>query len=272
MMQHLPDALRFSMNDTLTFVLLGGLIGFLSGLFGVGGSSIATPLLRLLDVSRLEALASPLPVALPTAIVGGITYWRRGLVDGRIAFWTALGGAPMALLGSYLTTLVPGRILMLLTGVFVMAVGGRLLLGPLDSDSDGAGSRAPLRVGMLLAVGAAVGFLSGLLANGGGFLLVPAYMLLCRLDPQQAAATSLVAVVFLAVPSTWAHWELGHVVPRLSMLLALGALPTTYLGARVGLAMRKDQARWVFGLFLLIFGWLFFVRTVYRAEVLGWMT
>jgi hypothetical protein len=260
------------MFDSFAFLLLGALIGFLSGLFGVGGSSIATPLLRLFGVARLEALASPLPVALPTAIVGGLTYWRQGLVHGRIAFWTALGGAPMALLGSYLTTVVPGRILMLLTGVFVLAVGGRLLMGPLDSDSGETATRPPVRIGVLLLVGAVVGFLSGLLANGGGFLLVPAYMLICHLSPQEAAATSLVAVVFLAVPGTWAHWELGHVVPRLSMLLALGALPTTYLGARAGLALDKDQARWVFGAFLLVFGWLFFVRTVYRAELLGWLT
>jgi len=254
----------------LTMLAVGALLGFLSGLFGVGGSSIATPVLRLLDVPRLVALATPLPVTLPTAVVGGWTYWRRGLVDGRAVLWTAAGGIPTVMLGSYLTMVVPGRLLMLLTGLFVAAVGARLLAKPLAAENKTEHS-AP-SVWLLLGVGTGVGLLSGLLANGGGFLLVPAYLLLFDMGAQEAAATSLVTVAFMALPGTWIHWHLGHIDLSLALLLALGGLPFTYLGARTGLALSGRRARLLFGFFLLAFGVFFCVRTLYRAELYGWLS
>lgn len=257
------------MDADLKMVAVGALLGFLSGLFGVGGSSVATPILRLLGVSRLVALATPLPVTLPTALVGGLTYWRHGLVDLRAALWTAAGGVPAVVLGSYLTAVVPGRLLMVLTGIFVIAVGLRLLWGPVEPAPEGEKTR--YRWPLLLGVGAVIGLLSGLLANGGGFLLVPAYLLLFRMESRQAAATSLVAVALLALPGTWVHWRLGHVDLRLALLLAVGVIPATYLGARAGIRLEGRQSRLLFGGFLLLFGLFFLVRTLYRAEVYGWM-
>lgn len=249
-------------------VVVGLLLGFLSGLFGVGGSSVATPILRLLGVSRLVALATPLPVTLPTALVGGYTYWRQGLVDLPSALWTAAGGIPAVVAGSYLTAVVPGRALMLLTGLFVAVVGVRLLRGPLPVASPECEARRPRW--LLLAVGAGVGFLSGLLANGGGFLLVPAYLLLFRMEARQAAATSLVAVALLALPGTWVHWQLGHISARLALLLAAGVVPSTYVGARLGIRLNGRHSRLLFGGFLLLFGVFFLGRTLWRAELYGW--
>ena len=255
------------MGSTFEIVGIGCLLGFLSGLFGVGGSSVATPVLRLLGVARLTALGTPLPVALPTALVGGFAYWRQGLVDLRAAAWTAAGGVPAVLVGSYLSAMVPGRALMALTGLLVVMVGIRLLRGPLPASPAG-GSRAGWP--QLLGVGAGVGLLSGLLANGGGFLLVPAYLLLFHMEARQAAATSLVAVALLALPGTWAHWRLGHVNLHLALLLSLGVIPATYLGARLGIALPERTSRLFFGAFLLLFGAFFLARTLYRAELYGW--
>jgi len=256
------------MGSGVQMVAVGLLLGFLSGLFGVGGSSVATPVLRLLGVSRLVALATPLPVTLPTALVGGYAYWRQGLVDLRAALWTAAGGVPAVVAGSYLTAVVPGRLLMLLTGTFVVLVGLRLLWGPVPAAPDDPKLRLPQM--HLLGVGAGVGFLSGLLANGGGFLLVPAYLLLFRMEARQAAATSLVAVALLALPGTWVHWQLGHIDAHLAVLLAAGVIPATYLGARVGINLGGRQSRLLFGGFLLLFGLFFLFRTLYRAELYGW--
>jgi uncharacterized membrane protein YfcA len=256
------------MNHPLFMVVVGAALGFLSGIFGVGGSSIATPLLRLLDVPRLVALATPLPVTLPTAVVGGLTYWRRGLVNGRVALWTAAGGVPAAILGSDLTAVVPGRLLMLLTGLFILVVGIRVLWGPTPGEKVVPCAVSPLAV---VVVGAGIGFLSGLLANGGGFLLVPAYLLLFHMETQEAAGTSLVAVALLALPGTWVHWRLGHIDPTLALLLAAGVIPATYLGARLGTRLPPRRSRSLFGTFLLVFGILFVLRTLYRAEVYGWL-
>ena len=256
------------MRQEWLVVGLGLVLGFLSGVFGVGGSSVATPLLRLLGIPRMIALATPLPVTLPTALVGGWTYWRRGLVNKAAVMWTAVGGVPAVVAGSLLTTRVPGRVLMLLTGVFVVAVGVRLLLGERRTHPPGVSRRnGPL---WFMLVGVGVGFLSGLLANGGGFLLVPAYLLLFRMEPGETAGTSLVAVALLALPGTWVHWQLGHVDARLAGLLACGVVPATYLGARVGVRLPKEQARLLFAWFLLIFGLFFVGRTLLRGEQYGW--
>jgi uncharacterized membrane protein YfcA len=122
-----------------------------------------------------------------------------------------------------------------------------------------------------MLVGAGVGFLSGLLANGGGFLLVPAYLLLFRLKAQEAAATSLVAVALLALPGTWVHWQLGHIDAGLAALLAAGVMPATYLGARAALRLRGRDLRQLFGIFLVLFGLFFLARTLYRLELYGWL-
>jgi uncharacterized membrane protein YfcA len=252
----------------LATVGLGGVLGFSSGLFGVGGSSVATPLLRIFGVPRFEALASPLPVNLPTAIVGGIAYWLKGMVRGRIVLWTAVAGSPAVVVGSMLSSHVPGRILMALTGGFVMLVG--LWLARTSGRPERGAIRAP--VWLLLVVGAVVGVLSGLLANGGGFLLMPAYLILCRSSVHEAAATSLVAASFLAIPGIIVHGLLGHVDMRLALYLALGAAPTAYLGVRAGLALKKRHAERLFVMFLLGFGLFFLLRTFHRAELYGWFT
>lgn len=246
---------------------VGAILGFLSGVFGVGGSSIATPLLRLLDVPRMMALATPLPVTLPTALVGGLTYWRRGMVNRRVALWTIAGGIPTVVLGSYLTAFVPGRLLMLLTGIFVVAVSLRLL-GNRPTTANLKTSTPPSSLAIFSA-GAGVGFLSGLLANGGGFLLVPVYLLFFGMDAHETAATSLVSVGLLALPGTWIHWRLGHIDPTLAISLAAGVIPSTWIGARVGIALQERQARRLFGWFLLLFGLFFLIRTLYRAEIYG---
>jgi uncharacterized protein len=253
---------------SLVAVGLGAVIGFSSGLFGIGGSSVATPMLRIFGIPRFLALATPLPVNLPTAIVGGIAYWLKGMVRGRIVLWTSLTGVPAVVAGSYLSGHVPGRILMALTGTFVAAAG--LWLMRRRTELPGRAEWTPAWV--LVALGGVVGVLSGLLANGGGFLLMPAYLVLCRLTIQEAAATSLVAASFLAIPGIVVHMRLGHIDLNLALYLAIGAAPATYLGVRVGLALKRRHARWIFALFLLGFGLFFLARTFYRAEMYGWFT
>jgi uncharacterized membrane protein YfcA len=190
-------------------------------------------------------------------------------VNWRVALLTAAGGVPAVIAGAKLTTFVPPRLLMALTGLFVAGVGVRLL----TQMPDAAHLQKPAVVPtwLLLVVGVAVGFLSGLLANGGGFLLVPAYLLVFGMPTKEAAATSLVAVALLALPGTWEHWQLGHIDPHLALLLAIGVVPTTYLGARVGISLKGSHSRLLFGIFVLTFGVFFLARIVLRAELYGWL-
>jgi uncharacterized membrane protein YfcA len=262
--------MQYSLVPTL---LIGACIGLLSGLFGVGGSSISTPLLRLvLDAPRLVALATPLPVTIPAAISGGFLYSRRGLVDYPTALWTVAGGIPGVVLGSLATREVSDHLLMALTAVTVTVIGARVLRQP-ERETSGEPPQRRARW-QIVALGAAVGAASGLLANGGGFLLVPAYVLWLGMPMQQAAGTSLVCVALLALPGTLVHWALGHIDFRLALTLSAGVLPSTYLGAQWAVRARSRSLLRAFGCFLVIFGLLYFLRVLAHWGAFGprWAT
>ena len=258
------------MSQWADAIVLGLAIGTFSGLFGVGGSSVSTPLLRIfLGTPRLIALASPLPVALPTAVTGAVAYRRQGLISLPVVVWTTIGGVPTVVAGSLLTRWVPAHWLMFSTAGAVFVAGSELIRSRHQSVAEEASPTESLRwerppVVGLLAVASAVGLLSGLLANGGGFLLVPAFVLLFGANLRQAAATSLPCVAFLALPGTVTHALLGHVDGWLSLHLSLGVIPGTYLGARLSLWARHIHLRRPFGVFMSAFGVYFFVRELLR--------
>lgn len=94
---------------------------------------------------------------------------------------------------------------------------------------------------LLLLIGISVGFFSGLLANEGGFLQVPAFILLLGLSMHKAAGTSLVCIAGFAIPGTITHWLLGHIDPILMISLGVAVIPASYVGARVALRLKGSQ-------------------------------
>lgn len=233
---------------------LGGLLGLLSGFFGLGGSSVATPLLRVvLGLDPLLALATPLPVTIPGSALAAWTYRRGGSLDLRVALWTLLTSLPAALLGTELSAVAPIRALMLLTGALVACVGVVFVIQPFLRPARRPGGPAqrrprPFHRGRVLCIGAVVGLFSGLLANGGGLLLAPAYMLLLRLTTKEAFGTSLLVVVGTALPSSALHALLGHIDYALVPPLTLGMMPMAVLGARAALAAPPRFMRQAYGL------------------------
>ena len=115
-----------------------------------------------------------------------------------------------------------------------------------------------------MAATAGVGFLTGLLANGGGFLLVPLYVLFFGLRMRPAVGTSLVVVSVLAIPTLLTHWALGHVDWGVAGLYGAGALPASALGSALSQRVEGSVLRRAFGWFLIAFGVLFTV-----ARLLG---
>ncbi|MCL5959628.1 MAG: sulfite exporter TauE/SafE family protein, partial [Chloroflexi bacterium] len=242
----------------IAYVLVGLVIGILSGIFGVGGSSISTPVLRLaLGVPPLIALATPLPVTIPTAIAGGLAYYRRGLVNWNIVIWCTLSGIPGVIAGAIATKYISGHWLMILTGIVVLGIGVRIAWSAISSLTVGDGNHHSVSGqddrSLLLLIGLSVGFFSGLLANGGGFLLVPAFILLLGLSMHEAAGTSLVCIAGFAIPGTITHWLLGHIDPILMLSLGVAVIPASYVGARVALRLKSSQVQLLFGIFLFLF-------------------
>ncbi len=113
---------------SLSYILVGIAVGFLSGIFGIGGSLICTPILKLfLGIPELIALASPLPVTIPTAVSGAYSYWQKGFVNKEIAVSTIIFGLPTTIFGAWCTKFINPKFLMILTGIMIVAIGFRFL-------------------------------------------------------------------------------------------------------------------------------------------------
>ncbi len=234
-------------------------IGIFFGMFGAGGSAFATPVLALLGVPGALAVASPLPAMLPAAVTGARRYLKEGTLNLRIAKLAIVGGLPGTLIGALLSKQFSGKELLIASGVLLFVVGSRMLMPDPSGHSDRAIGR---RSQPWLIVGAAfvVGLLTGLLANGGGFLLVPMFMLLLGLTAGEAAGTSMVTVGVLTIPSLLAHWELGHIDWKIAALFAVGLLPGSAVGSRLSSKVPKQAARKGFGVTLAVFAVWFLMK------------
>lgn len=245
----------------LEYVLAGLGVGLVFGMFGAGGSAFATPVLALMGVPAILAVASPLPAMLPASYAGARRYLRAGHLDTRVARLAVIGGVPGTLLGALASRLVGGDRLLILSGLMLLVVGARMLL----PDPEGAVDRARARrgrSGLVIAATFAVGFLTGLLANGGGFLLVPVFILLLGLTSLEAAGTSMVVVGILTIPSLLTHWALGNIDWIVSAGFALGLVPASMAGARIAQRLPPARARSAFAIMLVVFSVWFLVRQV----------
>jgi uncharacterized membrane protein YfcA len=235
---------------------LGG--GALYGLFGAGGSAFATPVLALAGVPGALAVAAPLPAMLPTAVAAARSHLRRGDLDRRVASLAIAGGLPGTLVGGLASAVVGGPALLVLSGVLLLAVGARVLLPDPTGHAERCADRLQ-RTGLIVALAFAVGVLTGLLANGGGFLLVPLFVLLLGLTTAAAAGTSLVVAGVLSVPTLLVHWRLGHIDWTVALLFAAGSLPGTAVGLWLARRIPIEAARRGFGILLVVFAASFLI-------------
>ncbi len=237
----------------------GLVVGMLFGLFGVGGSSFATPALGMLGIPGLAAVAAPLPATIPAAVAGMVTYVRRGQVVWNVVRWCVYGGVPATILGAFLSGEVGGDGLLIASGVVLAAVGLRILM-PLPEP--GAQALARRQPGVVIPAAAGIGFFTGLLANGGGFLLVPLFVLVLGFTMPESAGTSLAIIAVLSIPTLITHWALGHIVWAVALAFALGSIPGAAAGSRLAQHLPSEAMKKGFGILLLLFAAYFIARQV----------
>jgi len=245
------------MVQALLAIAVGLAAGFLSGAFGVGGGVVTTPAIRLLlDQPALVAVGTPLPVIIPTAIVGSISYARRGLADVRAGIIIGLWGAGASVLGAYFSDLVGGSVVMIVTAVLILYLAFDMLLhgGTQAADRLEESTSDSRRRGGKALLGIVTGLYSGFLGLGGGFVLVPMLVRFGGYPIKKAIGTSLTTIAVLAIPGSITHWGLGHVDVRLALLLALGVIPGVLLGARVTATASESKVRYSFSVLLLFVG------------------
>lgn len=236
--------------------------GVLSALLGIGGAVVTTPAIRVLGATPIEAVGSTVPAILPGAISGSIRYAREGMVDWPLALGLGVPGAAFALTGAWVSSLVDGRALMVLTAVLMLWSGWSVVRGS-DARAPGDGTaNEPGATGLvetdtppwwqLGGVGALSGFVAGLLGVGGGIVMVPAMAGPLRVPMKRAVASSLVAVAIFSVPALAAHIALGHVDWRFALPLMAGVVPGAQLGAHMTIGASERSVRRWFGALVIV--------------------
>lgn len=245
--------------ETTVAIIAGGLtVGVLYGLFGVG-SAFATPLLSLLGVPGMAAVVGPLPGLFPGSAAGAWSYSRRGKVDWAVVRYALLGAFPAAVAGAVASRWVGGPVLLVLSGLVLLVVGVRIVRPGRQLAPERARARRS-NPAFLVVSAAGVGFAAGLLANGGGFLLVPLFLLALGLDMNEAAGTSLVVAMALTVPTLATHAVIGDIDWTVAGLFAVGMVPGALVGSRLAHRLPTNRLRHVFGLLLVGFAVWFLAR------------
>jgi uncharacterized membrane protein YfcA len=247
----------------LLAVLSGGAVGLVLGLVGGGGSILAVPLLVYvvgIGSTHLAIGTSAIAVA-GSALANLLPHWRAGHVKWRCAAVFSISGILGAFAGSTIAKLVDGRQLLVFFALLMIAVGGNMLRPRRDGGNpdvrltlDSASQLTP----RLIAIGFAVGALSGFFGIGDGFLIVPGLMLATSMPLVYAVGTSLVAV-FAFGAATAANYALSGLVDwPLAASFVLGGAVGGTAGAGLGrlLTSRRDLLRFAFaGIVILVGGW-----------------
>jgi uncharacterized membrane protein YfcA len=273
MQLYLPIA-EMSVNIFL-LLLLGGGIGFLSGLFGVGGGFLLTPLLIFVGVPPAVAVATQANQVIAASVTGAISHWRRGNVDVRMGLALLAGGFVGSSLGVGLYTLLRALgqldLVIALSYVFFLGTVGalmlqesvRAILRKLRTDTSprrklhvhtwvhGLPFKMRFRTSKLyisavlpFAIGAGVGVLSAILGTGGGFLMLPAMIYLLGMPTVLAVGTSLFQIVFVAANLTLLQAIHNQTVDiLLALVLIVGGVIGAPLGSRLAGRLPGEQLR-----------------------------
>jgi uncharacterized membrane protein YfcA len=269
--------------DVLVLLAMGGGVGFRSGMFGVGGGFLITPMLIFLGVSPAVAAATGAAIVIAPSVSSVLAHWRRRNVDLKMGMLLTAGG----LVGSAASVALVGvlrragllDVTVSLSYVLLLGIVGTLMLGEvikaLRRRLSAAGAVPPARrthfwvhglpgkmrfprsrlyVSALLplGVGLFVGIMSGVMGVGGGFFLVPVMIYLIGMPTSVVIGTSLLQVIVVAANVTllqaWSHQTVDIV---LAATVMIGGLLGAPYGAQAGARLKADQLRGLMALLIL---------------------
>jgi uncharacterized protein len=278
---YLPIA-ELSVN-LLVMLGLGAAVGFLSGMFGVGGGFLLTPFLMFSGIPPSIAVATGANQIVATSVSGAMAQWRRGNIDFRMGSVLIVGGIAGALIGVALLKILreagQAGLIISLTYVVLLGVIGGLML----NESIGAIRRAragkpasgrkpgqhnwihgmPLKLRFPrsrlyisaippLVIGWVVGLLTAFLGVGGGFIMVPALIYLLRMPTNVVIGTSTFQIIFVTAVVTVLQATFNHSLDVvLALILAAGGVIGGQFGVRAGQKFRAEQLRAMLALMVL---------------------
>ena len=277
---------------------MGLAVGFISGMFGIGGGFLMTPLLIFIGVQPAVAVASVTTHVAASSFSGAIAYWRRNALDGTLAITLLAGGVLGSVAGVALFTwlraldqldLVIGLSYVTLlgaVGVLMVAESVRAIMRsrrgkPADLRRPGSHiwfhglplklrfKRSKVYVSAIpvVAIGFLIGFVGAIMGVGGGFLLVPMLIYLVRVPTVTVVGTSMVLTFLTMTWTTVLHAVTNHLVDAvLALILMVGGVIGAQFGAHAGQRIRGERLRLLLGLLVLSVGLRFALQLVLRPE------
>jgi uncharacterized membrane protein YfcA len=280
------------------FVILamGAAVGFVSGMFGIGGGFLMTPLLIFIGIAPAVAVASVASHIAASSFSGALTYWRRRAIDPALAavllcggtigtalgVWTftllrSLGQLDLMIALSYVILLTTVGVLMFWEGLRAMMRVRRGIAVPMRrSGSHGWIHGLPLKMRFkrskiylsvipVVTVGAIIGFIGAVMGIGGGFILVPIMIYLLRVPTSIVIGTSMVLTLVTMLFATMLHAVTNHLVDAvLALILMIGGVTGAQFGARAGQRIRGEHLRLLLGCIILAVGIRFAIELVIR--------
>ncbi len=281
MLIYLPIA-EVSVNAFL-LLGLGGLVGVLSGMFGVGGGFLMTPLLFFIGIPTTVAVATEANQIVASSFSGVLAHLRRKTVDFKIGTVLMLGGLLGAAIGvllfNYLKSLGQVDLLVKLCYVvFLGIIGGlmffeslrairrtsRNLAPPKKSRQRGWVQKLPLKIrfrtsGLYISiippliVGVFVGILAAIMGVGGGFIMVPAMIYILGMPTKVVVGTSLYQIIFVTAFTTLLHATTNYTVDvALAVLLLVGGVIGAQIGTQIGTRLKAEQLRILLAIMVLM--------------------
>ena len=267
--------------DIFLLLGIGGIVGFLSGMFGVGGGFLITPLLFFIGIPPAVAVATGANQVVASSVSGVLAQLRRKAVDFRMGTVLTAGGFMGSLMGiavfARLTALGQVDLFVQLSYVIFLGLVGAMMLNESLRAWFRSKSGAPVRrshvhtwvhglplkmkfrasglyISVLppLGVGALVGFLAAIMGVGGGFIMVPAMIYLLGMPTKVVVGTSLYQIIFVTAFTTLMHAVTNQTVDiLLAFVLIAGGVIGAQLGTRVGVRLKAEQMRILLALLVL---------------------
>lgn len=284
--------------NVFLILAMGAAVGFVSGMFGIGGGFLLTPLLIFVGITPAVAVASVSSHIAASSLSGALSYWRRRAIDPALAFvllggsiigtmlgvWLftrlrALGQLDLVIALSYVVLLSGVGIAMCYEGVRAMLRarrGGNATLRRPGSHGWIHGlplkmrfkrSKIYLSVMPVVAIGLLIGFIGAVMGVGGSFILIPMLIYVLRVPTSTVIGTSMALTLVTMIIATILHATTNHLVDAvLALILMIGGVTGAQFGARAGQRIRGEHLRLLLGLLILAVGFRFAVELAIRPD------
>ena len=284
--------------NMLLLLALGAAVGFISGMFGIGGGFLMTPLLIFIGIPPAISVATQVAQIAASSTTGVLSYWRRRALDFKLGAVLIAGGMAGTILGvvffNAMRRLGQLELVIVVSYVLLFGVIGTLIL--LESlraivDKYRGVVRTPRRAGEhawylglplkmrfprsklygsvipIVAMSFAIGFAGAVLGIGGGFIIVPALIYLFRIPAAVVVGTSLFQILFTMLAATFLHAVTNQSVDIvLALLLIIGGVFGAQFGAHAGQRLQGEAFRLLLALLILSVGIRFAVEIVVKPK------